>query len=284
MNKKWAIFSDVDGTIYPFPDKQLSEVNRAKVRELAEKNIPFVINTGNPPLAKIQRLADELNVRYLCCSNGAMIYDNLEKKALHTELIDRAKAEIIWDLALKHQVTLYYMGNDQYYMYNSTPETNEFLTTFNEYNDWIRDGRINEDLHKIEAYGLAQNLENFHKACLQAQIPLDIINVSNKYIEITNIGISKASGMKWLCENVFQAPLEDVMVIGDSANDIPMFKAAGYSYAMDNADKLTKAAAKYYTSAVEQDGLAEAIDDYLYRSDFELKRAISQQQSKKNKK
>ncbi|SJZ61710.1 Cof-type HAD-IIB family hydrolase [Mycoplasmopsis verecunda] len=283
MNKKWVIFSDVDGTIYPFPDKILSDVNRSKIRELAEKNIPFVINTGNPPLPKIQRLADELNVRYLSCSNGAMIYDNVEKKVLHRELINHEKAQLIWPLALKHGVTLYYMGDDQYYMYNSNDATNEFLTTFNEYNDWIRDGRINSDLHKIEAYGESGKLKAFYDECLASGLQLDIINVLNKYIEITNIGVSKASGMKWLCDNVFQAELADVMAIGDSANDIPMFKVAGYSYAMDNADSLTKKAAKYYTSAVEQDGLAEAIDDYLYRSDFELKRAVSQQKSKKKK-
>ncbi|MFV8470250.1 HAD family hydrolase [Mycoplasma sp. AA7A] len=280
MNKTWAIFSDVDGTIYPFPHKQLSEVNKAKVRELADKNIPFVINTGNPPLEKIQRLADTLHARYLCCSNGAMIYDNLEKKALHVEYIDTKKAEVIWPLALQHGVTLYYMGSDQYYMYNSNDVTREFLTTFNEYNDWITDGRINQDLHKIEAYGTPEAILAFYEACLASGVDLDIINVSNKYIEITNIGISKASGMKWLCDNVFHADLADVMAIGDSANDIPMFLTAGYSYAMDNADETTKAAAKYYTSSVEQDGLAEAIDDYLYRSDFELKRAISQQKPK----
>ncbi|SYV96773.1 Putative hydrolase M6_Spy0533 [Mycoplasmopsis edwardii] len=71
------------------------------------------------------------------------------------------------------------------------------------------------------------------------------------------------------------------MAIGDSQNDISMFQVAGYSYAMENTDPYTMQFAKYYTSTVEQAGLAEAIDDFLYRVDFDLKREISQRQSTK---
>ncbi|WP_416373838.1 HAD hydrolase family protein [Mycoplasmopsis felis] len=55
--KKWAIFSDVDGTIYPFPSKELSEINQNKVKEVVSKGVEFVINTGNGLYQKIQKLA-----------------------------------------------------------------------------------------------------------------------------------------------------------------------------------------------------------------------------------
>lgn len=50
--KKWAIFSDVDGTIYPFPSKELSEINQNKVKEVVSKGVEFVINTGNDHIKK----------------------------------------------------------------------------------------------------------------------------------------------------------------------------------------------------------------------------------------
>ncbi|VEU70391.1 Cof-type HAD-IIB family hydrolase [Mycoplasmopsis glycophila] len=275
MNK-WVIFSDVDGTIYPFPGKYLAKENVEKVREVTNKGVSFVINTGNGPYQKIQRLADKLNGRYIICSNGALIFDNLEKKILHLEILPISEAAKIWKLAEEVGVGLYYFGTHQYYLHLYTEEFKNFITEFCEYNDWILDGRINEDIHKIEIYGPSEKLEEFYEKAMQQKIDLNICNLKS-HIEITKTGVSKGSGIKWLCENVFNTSLDNVMGIGDSPNDISMLDVVGYSYAMENADPVTKSHSKYYTSTVDQFGLAEAIDDYLYRSDFELKRAISQQ-------
>lgn len=62
------------------------------------------------------------------------------------------------------------------------------------------------------------------------------------------------------------------MAIGDSENDISMMKVAGFSYAMDNAKLAVKKVAKYYTSDVLQDGLGEAIRDYIFRTRFDIEK------------
>ncbi|QDF64749.1 Cof-type HAD-IIB family hydrolase [Mycoplasma nasistruthionis] len=283
-NNKWAIFSDVDGTIYPFPDKTLSDVTKNKIRWLKTQNIPFVLNTGNPPLAKIQRLAEQLDIQYLCCSNGAMIYDNLAKKPVHIEIMDTNEASKVFPLALEAGVILYYMGTDQYYLYGNNEPYRKFLTEFNEYNDWIDDGTIPNDLHKIEAYGTEEQLKHFYQLVLDANLNFEISNVLNKYIEITSVGISKGSALKWMCQNVFNIDPKNVMAIGDSANDISMFKQTDFSYVMDNSDPKTKSVAKFYTSDVRQNGIVEAIDDYLYRSDYDLYlKNLEQQQIQRRK-
>ncbi|WP_036452758.1 Cof-type HAD-IIB family hydrolase [Mycoplasma buteonis] len=274
--QKWAIFSDVDGTIYPFPHKTLAPETINKAAEISKKGIEFVINTGNGPYQKIQRLADELSSRYIVCSNGALIWDNLEKKILHLEKIDLKEAKRVFDLAKEVGVGLYYFGTHQYYLHLYTDEFKDFITKFCEYDEWILDGRLNEDMHKIEIYGDSEKIQEFYKKSQELKINLNICNL-NSHIEITKPGVSKGSGLKWLCDNVFETSVDNVMAIGDSQNDISMFQVAGYSYVMENADDYTKTFAKYYTSCVDQLGLVEAIDDYLYRSDFELKRMVSQQ-------
>ncbi|MEE3928197.1 HAD family hydrolase [Mycoplasmopsis ciconiae] len=274
MNK-WAIFSDVDGTIYGFPDKKLSEVNKEKMIEISKKGVPFVINTGNGPFEKIKRLAKITNSRYMVCSGGAAVYDNELNSYIHLELIPMQEAIKVFDIANQIKAKLYYFGKDQYYLHNHDQEMKTFLSDFLEYDEWIEDGRINSDIHKIEVYGNYDEVKLAYEVLSKADLDLNIIYLTS-HIEITKSNISKASGMKWLCDNVFKCSVLDVMAIGDSENDIPMLLEAGYSYAMDNANRETKKAAKFYTSDVLQNGLAEAIDDYLYRSDFELKRAISQ--------
>ncbi|WP_426461557.1 Cof-type HAD-IIB family hydrolase [Mycoplasma hafezii] len=276
---KWAVFSDVDGTIYPFPSKELAVETIQKTAEITKKGVPFVINTGNGPYEKIQRLADQLSGRYIVCSNGALIWDNQEKQILHLETLPLSEAKKVFDLAEECGVGLYYFGTHQYYLHLYTDAFKDFISDFCEYNDWILDGRLNDDMHKIEVYGDPKKLQVFYEKAVAQNIDLNICNL-HSHIEITKTGVSKGTGMKWLCENVFETTVDNVMAIGDSQNDISMFELAGYSYVMENADKYTKSFAKYYTSCVDQLGLVEAIDDYLYRSDFELKRMISQQTKK----
>ncbi|VEU74424.1 COF family HAD hydrolase protein [Mycoplasmopsis citelli] len=275
MRNKWAIFSDVDGTVYSFPDKKLSQVNLEKIQELKIKGVPFILNTGNPPYEKIQRLADSTLSPYIVCSNGALVFDNVNKKTIFIEKMPLSEVQKIWKVAEKNNSPLYYFGTDQYYVKNMPKKWFDFLVDFTEYNEFQTHGEIVEDIHKIEVYGDPEVIEKFYSDAIKEDINLNIINLKT-HIEITKKGISKATGMAWVCENVLNMNVEDAMSIGDSPNDISMLEVSNYSYAMDNADPLTKQSAKFYTSDVTQNGLAEAIDDYLYRSDFELKRAVSQ--------
>ncbi|TDV24361.1 hypothetical protein BCF59_0323 [Mycoplasmopsis mustelae] len=278
--KKWAIFSDVDGTIYPFPNKKLSDVNQKKIWEVQEKGVEFIINTGNAPYQKIQKLADWANSRYIVCSNGALIFDNKEKQILNIEYIPFTEAEKIWKLAEELKVGLYYFGTHRYFLKDVTTSFKKFISDFAEYNQWIETGEIPKDLHKIESYGNPDVMKKFFELAKERNINLNIVYLGG-HIEITKSGISKGSGIQWVCKNILNEDVENVMAIGDSQNDISMFEIVGYSYAMENTDAYSRQFAKYFTSSVEQNGLAEAIDDYLYRSDFELKRMISQQKKQK---
>ncbi|UWV77217.1 hypothetical protein [Mycoplasmopsis cynos] len=62
--KKVAIFSDVDGTIYPFPSGILSKKNKDKVNEIVDRGVEFIINTLAILYDKIKNLANNLKARY----------------------------------------------------------------------------------------------------------------------------------------------------------------------------------------------------------------------------
>ena len=55
----------------------------------------------------------------------------------------------------------------------------------------------------------------------------------------------------------------DVLAIGDSGNDVEMFRVAGASVAMGQASDEIKAAATYVTGPNDEDGVAQAIDRLL---------------------
>jgi hydroxymethylpyrimidine pyrophosphatase-like HAD family hydrolase len=57
--------------------------------------------------------------------------------------------------------------------------------------------------------------------------------------------------------------LEDTIAIGDQNNDIPMFKAAGFSIALGNAKEEIKSMSDYVTLTNDENGVAYAIDHVL---------------------
>ena len=56
------------------------------------------------------------------------------------------------------------------------------------------------------------------------------------------------------------ASLADTVVIGDMANDVAMFRVAGFSIAMGQSPAAVKAAAGAVTAANSEDGFARAVE------------------------
>lgn len=57
---------------------------------------------------------------------------------------------------------------------------------------------------------------------------------------------------------------EEVMAIGDERNDLDMFAFAGTSVAMGNGNDLDKQAADYVTSSNDEDGIAQALEKFVF--------------------
>ena len=75
-------------------------------------------------------------------------------------------------------------------------------------------------------------------------------------------GVDKGTGLKRLCDYLKVKP-ENVMALGDQANDMPMLKYAGLGVAMGNAVDYTKKHADEITADCDHDGVAVAINKIL---------------------
>ena len=60
----------------------------------------------------------------------------------------------------------------------------------------------------------------------------------------------------------------EVVAFGDAENDLEMFKLAGASVAMGQADDEVKAAADYVSKANYEDGVAYALEQLLEAGDL----------------
>lgn len=79
-------------------------------------------------------------------------------------------------------------------------------------------------------------------------------------------GASKGNALALLASHL-GIPLEETMAIGDAVNDISMLRMAGLGVAMGHAPRRVRASADAVTANNAEDGLAQAIEDYVLRPD-----------------
>ena len=77
-------------------------------------------------------------------------------------------------------------------------------------------------------------------------------------------GIDKGETFLWLLDHLGIGP-EETIAIGDGGSDIPLLRAAGIGIAMENALDYVKAAADDVTASCDEDGVALALEKYIFR-------------------
>jgi hypothetical protein len=83
-----------------------------------------------------------------------------------------------------------------------------------------------------------------------------------KIIEIAAAGVSKATGLARLCDEL-KVDGSEVIAFGDMPNDLPMLRFAGRAIAVANAHPEVLAAAHEVTASNDEDGVARRIEALL---------------------
>ena len=102
------------------------------------------------------------------------------------------------------------------------------------------------------------DMENARKILSQNNINVELSD-SQYAIHINSKGIDKGTGFTELMKK-FNILKDDVIAIGDSATDIPLFKIAKTSVALGNASNAVRSEATMTVSGCSGDGVLEALD------------------------
>ncbi|MCV0431404.1 phosphoglycolate phosphatase [Nitrosopumilus sp.] len=102
------------------------------------------------------------------------------------------------------------------------------------------------------------DLELAKKLLSEKNIDVELSDSQYAY-HINSSGIDKGFGFRKIMEKLSILP-EDVIAIGDSATDVPLFKVAKTSIALGNASDQVKSEATMVVSAKAGDGVIEALD------------------------
>ncbi|QHX36403.1 Cof-type HAD-IIB family hydrolase [Spiroplasma sp. BIUS-1] len=261
---------DMDGTTFKSLDDIVME-NVEPINKAIKKGTKVVFVTGRPIHTKLNRL--ELfdfssDGAIFAAFNGALIYDLKDKKAIDANPIDKETALKAFELLKSDkdfsEVELWAYTVDDTLSYVSMPiEKAKVLkheTNFFDYEPVIfEQGMEMLDCHKILTMNTNTKFVNKLK-----ELGLEVSWTEGSPAgEVTKKGINKKYALEFLSKK-FSIDKEEILAMGDGANDVPMFEYAGLSIAPANAHDEIKEKATEVSEYTNLEGaVAKAINKYI---------------------
>ena len=204
--------------------------------------------------------------------NGAAVYNTLEEDPLYFDAIEHGLvAELVGrGLALDVSVQVYADGAN--FLLNTDPRFRDYIKTLPDFRyldgpsqDYLdlgflcgrRVGKV--ILHTPDE----RRAEDVEKALLDLAGDVETSYSVRTFIEVNAKGIDKERGLLAVCDELGAAS-EDVIAIGDGANDIPLVRAAGLGCAVANASEALLPWCDYVCEAnAAKGGVGEAIERFV---------------------
>lgn len=281
---------DLDGTLLNSYG-EVSIENKNAIKKACEQGIYVVLCSGRI-CNSVENIANEVGAnQYLIGGNGTIVYDIANGKTLYNKYMTK-------DLVLKlikicEENSIYYSifaensivasslkYNVLFYNNENSKKTSEKKTKINivqNIYEYIKESSFNEfskiticDSNKVIFNGIIKKIRENKKIEV-----LDVAHLSNKkikngteveeiayyYTEITNKNVNKWTAINSLIDYL-GIKKEEVMAIGDNANDIEMIKNAGLGVAMGNSAPNVKKCSDIIVETNDENGVAHAIEEF----------------------
>ncbi|MBS3971065.1 MAG: HAD family phosphatase [Clostridia bacterium] len=249
---------DLDGTLLN-NDLEISPRAAAAIRAAEKKGVRVTLCTGRM-YASASPYAQELRLNIpLITYNGALVKNSFDGEILYEKNLPLEEARHVVEICREFDCQLNVYFDDKLYVEKTDYWAKKYAS------------RVNVPLHEVDdlldflklppikllAMGEEEVLHMIRRRL--ADRVLYITRSQPHFLEILNPEATKGRGLAAVVKRL-AIDRKNVMAIGDNENDIEMFKYAGYSVAMANADDHVKVHADYVTKNNDDDGVAEAIE------------------------
>lgn len=257
------VVSDVDGTLVRH-DKTLAPATVAAFARLAGAGIRATLISARPP-SGMTALAATLGLDLpLGAFNGGTLF-RPDGTILSAAPLEPALAHTTLTLAGEAEVDRWYYGGGRWYVdHADNPRIPREILSAGVEPVLADPARIAAPADKIVCVSEdAPRLARLERRLADVLAGKATVALSQPYfLDVTALAANKGDGVAALARAA-GVPLEQVAVLGDMPNDVPMFERAGLAIAMGQAPEAVRAAAAFVTASSEEDGVARAIDRYL---------------------
>lgn len=259
---------DMDGTCLNGRSRMTEETIRT-IRKAADAGIIIVPTSGRPLTCLPYQMTQEKGLyRYTITSNGAQVVDLEEKKTLFRMLMKRERVvQFLRECEGLNVVRMTHIQH-RYVMEGPLMEVAgrivygrdvDGIRRVNDMEAFVE--KIHYDIEEVQVYFFSGRTRRKVAEILEGY-PEFSSAFGSKYVEIFAKNTSKGTALNALASRLGIAK-EEIACIGDSANDLPMFEAAGLKIAMGNAVPELKKKADIVAYSNHIDGAAKAIEQYI---------------------
>ena len=252
------VFIDFDNTLAK-SDHTIDVKNREIFRKLADKGVQVVITTGRSILFIVPKCKQNETSNYVITSNGAEIYNFVNKKVIYQNIITKENLQIIDDYVKKYNLLFSANTLDKRFS-NKTENALGYV-----YKDTLSD--VEEPISQVvlQSYDI-DSMKHLRKDIEDSNI-FKIVNKTKNpeegkllFYDVVNKDVSKGNAIKLLCEHLNIDPKRS-LAIGDADNDIEMIQEAGVKVAVGNATPALKEIADIITLSNDQNGVATILEE-----------------------
>ena len=237
-----VFFFDIDGTLFE-NEVGVRESSKLAVRKLLEKGYTVAIASGRSYIGS-KDIADELGVSYVVCDGGNSVYVNGE--IVYQCTLGEDICLPLIKLAKEEDIPYILVDNDHYYGKKRS-------LSFEEVHPWI-DYQGDKEFEDVHVMKLGFDVTFKQSEYLKQHSDVNMLLFKDVMCLVTDQN-NKAEGIK---ECMKLLPEAEIIVFGDSFNDIQMFEYADISICMGQASKEVQKHATYVTDEVSKDGIYNA--------------------------
>lgn len=286
------IVSDLDGTLLN-SNHEISKENVKALRAAKENGYEVAIATGRI-YTDVLNILKKANIEaHIISGNGSTVH-TIDGKKLKSWTIPKEELKTVVNWLIDNNFSLQLLTDRNVYLHrdfentikedyklaksNNPKITKEYIDItmnliFSQYGiKYFNDAAelINSDLEFccISAMSFDENKLNYGREYAKNFKGLSSV-ISHKYnFEMVSKDASKGNALEYLAKYL-NIRLDDVIAFGDNFNDVSMFKKAGISVAMGNAEKEIKRLCRFVTLTNNEDGVANFIYKHLEKINAE---------------
>lgn len=287
---------DLDGTMLNSYG-MVTENTKNVIKKVEEQGAKVVIASGRP-IDSIKAIAKEIDSKnYFIAGNGAIVYDVKKEEIIYEKTMSKEKVleiikiceensisynvyteQEILSTGLKYNVLYYHKENLK--KEESKKTKINIVNNMYEYIKNKNDARFlkiticdesksvfNSIIRKIKEVKDIEILEISHMARKIIKQGTEEFPIAYYYTEISRENVDKWNAIEFLMEKL-NIKKEEVMAIGDNANDKKMIENAGLGVAMKQSTDSVMKVANEITESNNEEGVAKILQKYYKNINF----------------
>lgn len=259
---------DLDGTLLNSQKEVSAETVDILKRVSAERNVKVVLSTARPPRSTLPYYSQLGLTTPMVNYNGAFVWFPKTSQVLMHKPIARAVARgiIIWARQKYPEIRVSAEVCDKWYtdFYDGTyrTETAKLMNpdVIGPIDDWLK-----MPVTKLLLLGKRDWLTEVNQA-IQADLSdkLRTVQTESNLLQIMEVSVSKAVALKHLA-NLYGFKRDEIMAIGDNANDAGMIQWAGTGVAMANGHVVCLQVADHVAGHHDEEGVANILREFVLK-------------------